>query len=442
MTTSPRSSSPHSSPRDAADTIPPSDAATPPPNTILSANLAGLRERARLARSRTLPPLSPLTYYRRNVWRTLPVGGAIVISVFLIAAIVTLLNSVDASITSNYGFVRRFSVVAPQLERDVPPRTAALVTKNPHIGRVILAVPYVITISTVFGQMPVPVYGIDPKDMPELVRVCGGKLAAGGRFPNAGDAEIVLTRAWANNLHAKIGKKIKFKDDRIATVTEEQTLVGIIDGGENIALTSKDYLLLTLPDPVLRTSLLLIPRTPQELPQVDARANDVVDHPQKYGLAKRETQLVKVYTFAKGIKELRNSLKFLYDFLAIADILVIGAVALLSGFLANIYFEGRLGEFGLLSAFGFRRERLARRLVIESGALVALAWAVGLALTWSLFRGLDYFYMKPRGLVLAELDTLALKYTLPTPILVGVASLGTVLLRLYRLDPINIMERR
>lgn len=373
--------SPLSSPREpAAPLVPPSPAPS---------DLQSLRERAQRAKSRALPPLSPLTYYRRNVWRTLPVGGAIVISVFLIAAIVTLLNSVDASIRTNYGFVRRFSVIAPVLVRDVPPRTVALATKTPHLKRVISAIPYATMISTVFGPFPVPIYGVDPPDMRELVQVCGAKLAAGGRYPTPGAPEVVLSRQWANNLGVKIGEKIKHKeDDRIPTIGEPQTLVGILDGGENIALTSKDYLILNAPEPVLRTSFLLIPRTPAELPQVDARANSVIDNPAKYGLSKSETQYVKVYTYAKGVRDLRNGLHFLYVFLGIADVLVIGAVALLSGFLANIYFEGRLGEFGLLSAFGFRRERLARRLVIESGALVALSWVVGLGLTWALFSTL------------------------------------------------------
>ena len=48
----------------------------------------------------------------------------------------------------------------------------------------------------------------------------------------------------------------------------------------------------------------------------------------------------------------------------------------------------------------------------------------------------------PNGLVLSKIGVSALGYTLPTPVLVGVASLATVLTRLYRLDPIEIMERR
>ena len=50
--------------------------------------------------------------------------------------------------------------------------------------------------------------------------------------------------------------------------------------------------------------------------------------------------------------------------------------------------------------------------------------------------------MTPKGLVLASIGKSAFLYTAPIPVLVGIASLATVLTRLYKLDPIEIMERR
>jgi ABC-type antimicrobial peptide transport system permease subunit len=200
--------------------------------------------------------------------------------------------------------------------------------------------------------------------------------------------------------------------------------------------------LLELPDAIIRTSYLLVPESPQQLSRLNSRVDDYLNNYKKYGIAEQDARFVRLYTFNGLVKRLRESLGFLYTFLAIADILVIGAVALMSGFLANIYFEQRLGEFGLLSAFGFRRERLARRVIIETGMLVIAGWLLGLLLTWLIFSVLDTYYMIPRGLILAQIDRLAIGYTLPTPIIVGLASLGTVLFRLYRMDPIEIMERR
>jgi len=388
-----------------------------------------------------LPPLSPLTYYRRNIWRTLPVGGAIAISVFLISSIVTLLNSVDDSILVNYGFLRRFSALSTQYERNVSSRVLAKVKSTAHVKSVIVSVPYFVTIKTVFGQMPVPIYGLEPKAAREIAALSGNRLVE-GRWPSENEPEIVMTRTWANNKKARLGGIVEVSHERLPTLKGKQKLVGILEGGDNIAITDRAYVLLELPEAVVRSSYLFLPKNPTELRALNADVNRVLKSPKHNNLKPEETNYVQLYTFEKLVKELRDNLGFLYKFLAVADGLVIGAVALLSGFLANIYFEQRLAEFGLLSAFGFRRERLARRLMIESGSLVIAGWIVGLLLTALVFRLLDHFYMTPNGLVLADIDSSAILYTLPTPIIVGVASLGTVLIRLYTLDPIEIMERR
>ncbi|HVF10237.1 MAG TPA: ABC transporter permease [Abditibacteriaceae bacterium] len=391
---------------------------------------------------KTLPPLSPFTYYRRNLMRTLPVGGSIAISVFLVAAIVTLLSSVDESITTNYGLVRRLSILGTQLVRDVPPRVVEKTRHTPSLKQKIATVTYLRNIRTVFGEMPVPIFGLDAKDIPTVVEVSGNRLARGA-WPRPGEPEVVLSRAWANNLGKRLGDWIEPpKNDRLPTLLEKLRLVGILEGGENIGIIDKSFLLLTLPEPAVRTSYLLIPETPRRLKAMNTSIETLLKGSKERGLTKNDLRFVKFYTFDGLVRELRESLGFLYKFLGIADALVIGAVALLSGFLANIYFEQRLGEFGLLSAFGFRRERLARRLMIETGFLVVLGWLCGLALTWGVFRLLDAYYMSPRGLVLAQLNSFIVLFTLPTPILVGIASLATVLFRLYRFDPIEIMERR
>lgn len=406
-----------------------------------SASKNGTAQRHQPGQYKTLPPLSPLTYYRRNIWRVLPVGGAIVISVFLIAAIVTLLNSVDDTIRVHYGSVSRFSILAPQFERDVTPPVLAVAKKFPESERLIVAMPYFVLLKTVFGEMPVPIYGLDEGDVGAFVKVTGNKLVA-GRFPHINEPEITISRAWANNFHLKIGDHFTPNNERLPSLIEPQTIVGILEGGENVGITDKAYLLLTLPEAVQRPSYIFLPKTPAKLETLSQRMRDITDKPQKYHLVKDQVRYLRVFTYTGLVNELRRSLAFLYRFLGIADALVIGAVALLSGFLANIYFEQRLGEFGLLSALGFRRERLAKRLVLETGSLVVFSWLAGIGLTTLLFKALDDFYMIPNGLVLSKIGHDAMLYTLPTPLLVGAGSLATVLVRLYRLDPIEIMERR
>jgi ABC-type antimicrobial peptide transport system permease subunit len=388
-----------------------------------------------------LPPLSPLTYYRRNLARTLPVAGALAISVFLVASIITLLNSIDQSILVNYGFFRNFSLLSAQYERDLSPRLRTTTTSTPHVGAVVSSLPYFMIVKTVFGQMPVPVYGVEPPQMAKLAQLCGNHLSE-GRWPHVNEPEIVMSRLWARNRNAKIGDSIDVKSDRFPALLGKQKLVGILDGGAPLALTDRTYVLLELPSTLLRTSYIFAPKTPHDRVAMNTDIKQILATPKSHHLNAKEVQFAQFYSFEKLVHDLRQGLGFLYTILAFADGLVIIAVALLSGFLANIYFEQRLAEFGLLSAFGFGRERLARRLIIESGTLVLIGWLAGLALTWLIFRALDLAFMQPRGLILSGLNRIALLYTLPAPILVGLASLGTVLLRLYRLDPIEIMERK
>lgn len=363
------------------------------------------------------------------------------ISVFLIAAIVTLLNSVDDSIRTNYGSVSRFSIIAPQFAADVPPEVLAQAARAPGLKQRVTSIPYFVLIQTVFGQMPVPIYGLEQNDMKAIAQATGNTLTQ-GRYPAVNEPEVALSRAWANNLHLKIGETFVPDNPRLPSLTDPQKLVGIFDGGESIAITDQSYVIFELPEVVRRPSYMYIPQSQVQTPKLAAYLNSLTDNPKKFGLNKEDVQRLRVFTFDGLVNELRKSLSFLYRFLAIADIMVIGAVALLSGFLANIYFEQRLGEFGLLAALGFRRERLAKRLIIETGSLVLFSWIIGLGFTALIFWALDSFYMIPNGLILSKIGRDALLYTLPTPLIVGAASLATVLLRLYRLDPIEIMERR
>src|SRR5258706_15261980 len=58
-------------------------------------------------------PLSPWLYFRRNPGKTLPVAFVIVVAVALVASVVTLVNSIDLTVMTMYGYQRHFSVITP-----------------------------------------------------------------------------------------------------------------------------------------------------------------------------------------------------------------------------------------------------------------------------------------------------------------------------------------
>ena len=176
---------------------------------------AATREHSRPKLQKCLPPLSPITYYRRNMARTLPIGGAVVISCFLIAAIVTLLNSVDRSISTHYGLLRHFSVLTSQLEREVAPDVVQRVKRDPNLSHTIVVTPSGNNIRTVFGQLPVPLYGVDASEMKMAIADSGNHLVE-GRLPRPNTPEIVMTRLWANNFGKKCGEWIHAKKEMLS----------------------------------------------------------------------------------------------------------------------------------------------------------------------------------------------------------------------------------
>ena len=124
-------------------------------------------------------------------------------------------------------------------------------------------------------------------------------------------------------------------------------------------------------------------------------------------------------------------------------VIVTGAVlviALLVGLIQRIYFLQRTREFGILWACGMTRKRLLLRTLAESAILTVGATAVGFGLAvvglWQ-FRAL---YLDAHGLVVELVDAGAV--TASVLLLAGalVASVGGAALRLYRFDPVSVVD--
>ena len=64
--------------------------------------------------------MNPITYFRRNLGRTLPLAFVIVLSVFLIASVVTIVNSIDLTVLTIYNYTKVFTPVMPRIAAAVP----------------------------------------------------------------------------------------------------------------------------------------------------------------------------------------------------------------------------------------------------------------------------------------------------------------------------------
>jgi hypothetical protein len=397
-------------------------------------NLSAARRPRRLLKDITaiVRPLSPITYFRRNLGRTLPLGFVIVLSVFLIASVVTIVNSIDLTVLTIYGYTRYFNPVIPRaghLRVDAP--TLARIAAEPDRDRTIDASGFFFNINTVFGSLPFVCLGVDDADRDYLMHRAGDSLGA-GRMPKSGLPEAVVSEGIVRNRKLKIGDIIASPDDSgssLLSVPDQVKLVGILNGPTWLAFTSKDYTDDALP---------LVPHS------VLVTTHNV-NHQVAFGDLLYDTldkRHVQVFSFHRLVDELRKTLSSMYLIMALVNGTVIFVVALMAGMLSNIYFTQRVSEFAVLAAIGLRRRLLVWHAVSETAILTSVGWVVGILVTWAAMSALRGSVFEPRGMLINPHDPFAYMYTLPIPLCISLFAVLTLSVRLSQLDPVTIIERR
>ena len=135
-------------------------------------------------------------------------GFVIVLSVFLIATIATLANSIDRTILTIYGYTNYFSYVIPQrVTNRVPADQLAIIHADPRVDRVMEASLFFTNIKTVIGSLPFVVLGLDGENRKYILNKVGTEIKE-GRMPAEGMPEAAVSEPLAKNKKVKIGDVI------------------------------------------------------------------------------------------------------------------------------------------------------------------------------------------------------------------------------------------
>ena len=219
--------------------------------------------------------------------------------------------------------------------------------------------------------------------------------------------------------------------NELDSLPEHFTIVGLLRGPTRLGFIPREYMLSNYFFARRYQALVVIPEAGRV---ADTRA------PLHHLIEGQNYRIFDGPFVADKIDSLLVNLQRINDFLTLAVGLTL---ALVIGLLNNLYFRQRMNEFGLLAALGYPRRRLAGKVAVEGGVVVALAWVLGAAVGAAVLTYFNGAYMVPHGLVLRVFDPgILLRATLPVPVMVLIVSLGTLLWQLWRLDPIAIIERR
>ena len=373
-------------------------------------------------------PLSPILFLVRNPGRSLPLTLVLALAVLTIASVVALLNSIDRTILKIYDYNRYFAAITPRGSNRLKPELMERLNQAPYYAASYETVVCFMNAETIVGKMPFVIFGLEQEQMPLLAARCRLTLKE-GRYPRSGEAGVALSEPLMRNKNLKLGDVVlsPLIPDQYAPVPVR--VVGVLKGDTWLAIGSLEFIRDHFFPPT--RNLLIFASEPRYQPRLDAWLRQAFKGEQ-----------ARVWTYAELQEETHRAFKNLYFITGIVVVVVAVMLATMTGLLANIYFQQRLVEFGLLQAIGFTRRSLLARVSIETITVVALGWVLGVVSTIGVLLWAKVRIMEPRGLYLEPFDPIAYYYTLPVPLMVLAFALFTIGWRLRTFDPVAIVERR
>ncbi len=375
---------------------------------------------------RTLP--ASILYLVRNSRKTVPVCLVIALAVALLASVTILMDSIGQTVFAMYGYQRDLTVLYPRNTLYISKGTVSKLKQLPDINRLYPASGLFISVKTFFGRTPFVVFALRHKDAEDILRKCGLKLIQ-GRFPDSDKPEIVLSRDIAANRHLHLGDIALSPTSKDSYSPQPMRLVGVLDGPVWFAFTSYSYVHDNCP--IALNGFLASANTRSQMPALDREIKSVID-PGK----------IRIWTYTDLVREAYSALSNLYFFLDIISAIIIFDIALLCGLLFLIYFDQRLSEYAALLAMGYHHGYIIQQTIQETGALAIIGWLTGAIAATGLLNYLRIIYFEPKGMILHAFDSHAYWYTFAMPVFIVLFALVTISLRMLRIDPVSIMERR
>ncbi len=379
---------------------------------------------------RVLRPLAPSTYLLRNLGKTAPLVGVIMLAVLLVAGIISMIDSIPYSIRTTYNYSQEMVGITP---RGDPTQTQVIlsdVRKNSPVPleRIVICRVSSTQIHSIVGKWPFYVLGLSPADM-DFYLHRQHSTGITGRLPEVGKAECVVSDPVARNLALKIGSVVQGPDMDESWSPYRVKVVGI---------AHTDRWLIVNPIQYQRENHF----PPIDLGMVFAKNlhdQNILDHwTEKHFKGKRAA----VLAYFQIEKNTQDMFKTLFAILDVVIGTLVMVITFMMGMLMNIYQSQRLVEFGLLQAIGYTKKNLLMRVLREAVAVITLGWLFGVLLAFAMLNVVRATLMAPKAFGLDTLDPTAFRYTIPLPLTILLVATLTVFLRFRKFDPVGVVERR
>ncbi len=382
------------------------------------------------AKGLILKPLAASTYLLRNGGKTIPLTGAIMLSVLLVAGIVAMINSIPYSIRSVYKYAQESLIFGPRGDPELTPKLVAILKKESPVPleRVMLVRTASSYVKSIVGKWPFIVVGLEQKDMEYFLKR-QRMTSLVGRLPKPGEAGAVVSEPVARNLRLHLGSDLMDPKNSDSYSPEHVKVIGIANTDRWMMITDIEY------------------ERANHFPPVDvglAFAGNAQDQDKlgRWAVKRFEGGRAQVFAYHMLDKDTTENFAILYKILDVVIGMLVLVVTFMMGMLMNIYQSQRLVEFGLLQAIGYTKRQLLRRVMRETFYVLVAGWLLGLLLAYGLLCVVNGALMYPHAFSLNPLDPIAYRYTVPIPVAILLVGTLTVVLRFRKFDPVGVVERR
>jgi ABC-type lipoprotein release transport system permease subunit len=289
-----------------------------------------------------------------------------------------------------------------------------------------------------FGYADVRTYAVSAEDMAYLVELYDLKLKE-GHLPRPRTNEVIISEATAQNRNLKVGDIIGDPDHPAYPGAEAMSFELVISGifarptaseDENwLAFMSLEFLT-GLRGFSNELALLVISKAGEKAVLEDWLESEIADHQ------------VGVTTYRSVATRAKEETQTLLLTTALIETVVIIAATSALAILNYIFVIQRGPEFGVLHALGHSRLYLVWRTMRETIFVIGIAWGLSLMLCLAELLYLQFALFDPRGLRLNFFNPLPWLFTVPIPVTVLIVTIGTIVWRSFKLDPVAIIEGR
>jgi hypothetical protein len=376
-----------------------------------------------------MDPLSPWTYGRRNVRKILP---TVIILTFVVMLVVVILSTLAGLRDSTLVYTREFdewTLVFPKRDTRLPRTLIQEIAAHPATERVIDSRNCFVRVKTLIGPMPFNLRAARPEEIDYLLKRVDARLKEGA-LPRPGTSEVALHENIMKANGWSIGREFGIDVDEDDWMPGRFRVVGVLEGPTPIGVCSFDFLnnpLMYAFSAKLWERVVAVAR-PGRIGELNAFLRSHKD--------------VKVYDKTRAVDDVVQGFDRIILVFRFISITLIVVVSFVVGLLNNIFFAQRIDEFAVLLAIGHTKRRLFRMVFGETALMMALSWALGLALGLGLFAAFRYIVLLPRGIPIPFWHAGPLLVSLALPVVAQVFAVMTVLGRLRRIDPVQIIERR